>query len=69
MCIEENKLISLQDIIFCMDSDVHTKFITTGCCHTFGKKCKCGGWMHYQAVYNGEYYKCEKCLREIRKTI
>lgn len=34
----------------------------SGCCQTYGKVCKeCGGWCHYQPVYGGYYFECEKC--------
>lgn len=42
---------------FLMDGTEHT----TGCCDAFGKPCKCGGWMHYQPVYGGYFYECERC--------
>ena len=43
------------------------------CCGSFGEIClwsddispptECGGIMHYQAVYGGYYYECDKCGR------
>jgi len=50
--------------IFCMDCNEHYLEAPSCCCGSFGKKCKCGGFMHYQPVYGGEYYKCEECLEE-----
>jgi predicted nucleic acid-binding Zn ribbon protein len=52
------------DFIFHMDGSAHYKEEETRCCGSFGKKCKCGGFMHYQPVYGGYYYKCEVCLIE-----
>jgi len=52
--------------IFTMDGSEHTANDTTGCCDLFGRKCKCGGFMHHQPVYGGYYYECEKChIQEI----
>lgn len=53
--------ISVDDVIFFMDGQPHAK----GCCDRVGKKCECGGWMHYQPVYGGYFYKCEKCSKEV----
>lgn len=50
--------------IFLMDGEEHYLNALSGCCNVFGKQCSCGGFMHYQPVYGGYYYKCEKCLRE-----
>jgi hypothetical protein len=50
--------------VFFMDGSEHTKEDETGCCGSFGKKCECGGFMHYQPVYGGQYYKCEQCGKE-----
>ena len=44
-----------------MDETEHTDYKTTGCCKQFGKKCVCGGWMHYQPIYGGYFYECEVC--------
>lgn len=48
--------------LFMMDGSLHFKHSETGCCGNFGKTCKCDGYMHYQPVYGGYYYQCEKCL-------
>lgn len=50
--------------LFFMDGSAHHKEEITDCCGSFGKTCSCGGFMHYQPVYGGYYYKCEKCLSE-----
>lgn len=52
------------DTIFLMDGSPHYKIKDNGCCKITGKACKCGGWMHYQPIYGGYYYKCEDCLKE-----
>ena len=34
------------------------------CCEGFGKICPapaCGGYMHYQPVWGGYFYECERC--------
>ena len=46
---------------FTMDGTEHTDYTSTGCCQYSGKACKCGGWMHYQAIYGGYYYECDIC--------
>jgi hypothetical protein len=46
---------------FTMDGSEHESYEETGCCSGFGKRCTCGGWMHYQPVYGGYYYECEVC--------
>ena len=51
-------------IVFTMDGTKHAKHEETGCCEGFGKKCLCGGYMHYQPIYGGYYFKCELCLKE-----
>jgi len=48
------------EVLFVMDGTEHSK----GDCDQFGKRCKCGGWMHYQPIYGGYYYKCEECMDE-----
>lgn len=50
--------------LFMMDGSLHFEQEKTNCCGNFGKTCECGGYMHYQPVYGGFYYKCEKCLEE-----
>ena len=52
------------DVVFLMDGMEHTVNNETGCCDQFGKICQCGGFMHYQPIYGGYYYKCEKCKKE-----
>ena len=34
-----------------------------GCdCAVHGKNCpKCGGFMHFQPIYGGQYWECEDC--------
>ena len=33
------------------------------CCGSFAKDCeKCGGIKHYQPMYGGFIYKCDKCF-------
>ena len=49
---------------FKMDGMIHKTNSLTGCCDAFGEKCKCGGFMHYQPIYGGCYYKCEDCHRK-----
>jgi len=49
--------------VFTMDGSNHY-LDHEKCCGHFGKTCDCGGYMHYQPVYGGFYYKCEKCLKE-----
>lgn len=51
-------------IVFIMDGSEHTTNKETGCCDGFGRECSCGGFMHYQPIYGGYYYKCEICLKE-----
>lgn len=53
-----------ENTLFTMDGTEHLRESETGCCGSFGKKCECGGFMHYQPVYGGYYYKCEACLKE-----
>lgn len=49
---------------FDMDGTEHAApAATTGCCRQFGRACPCGGWQHYEAVYGGYYYQCERCGR------
>lgn len=50
--------------VFYMDGSEHEINSETGCCDRFGKTCECGGFMHYQPIYGGYYYKCEKCGKE-----
>lgn len=50
---------------FDMDGEEHTPHKETGCCSAFGKPCECGGWYHYQPVYGGYYYECEKCHKKL----
>lgn len=45
--------------MFLMDGMEH--YPDPGCCGAFGKECSCGGNLHYQPVYGGFYYKCDKC--------
>lgn len=52
------------DVVLVMDEMEHTKEETTRCCGSFGKICKCGGFMHYQPLYDGYFYQCEKCKDE-----
>ena len=50
---------------FMMDGCEHT-IGDPNCCGSFGEACthpKCSGIMHYQPVYGGYYYKCDKCGR------
>lgn len=51
------------DWTFEMDGSTHeAPTRNTGCCDSVGKQCtKCGSWMHYQPVYGGYFYQCEKC--------
>jgi len=47
---------------FKMDGCTHSDQELTNCCGNFVKICPyCNGWMHYQPVYGGFYYECEKC--------
>ena len=59
-------MVGQKDLLFVfeMDGSEHTRNEITGCCSAFGRKCECGGFMHYQPVYDGYYYKCEECLEE-----
>ena len=50
---------------FIMDGSEHTTNSITGCCDSFGKQCVCGGFMHYQPVYGGYYYECERCHKKL----
>ena len=52
-------------VIFTIDGSEHYSHEETGCCSQFGKRCECGGWMHYQPIYAGYIYKCEKCQKEL----
>lgn len=51
-------------VIFEMDGMPHYRGGEDCCCYTDGKVCKCGGYMHYQPVYGGYYYKCDECKKE-----
>ena len=53
-----------EPVVLDMDGTRHTDHETTGCCNASGKKCGCGGWMHFQGVYGGCFYQCEKCKRK-----
>lgn len=52
-------------VVLIMDGEEHTANNETECCTLMGRACiyGCGGWMHYQPVYGGQFYQCEKCKR------
>lgn len=49
-----------KELIFFMDDEEHI-VSNNDCCSNFGKKCKCGGIMHFQPVYGGIFYRCDRC--------
>lgn len=51
-------------VVFEMDGTEHFNNEETGCCTNWGGRCECGGWLHWQPVYGGYYYKCDKCKEE-----
>ena len=49
-----------KELIFLMDDNEHI-IGDNECCGIFGEKCKCGGIMHFQFVYDGIFYRCDRC--------
>lgn len=51
---------------FIMDMDCWQHYLPsskTGCCQNMDRKCPaCGGFMHYQAIWGGYFYRCENCF-------
>lgn len=48
---------------FMIDGMVHVVG-SNECCSPFSKPCECGGILHCEAVFDGEWYKCDKCGRD-----
>jgi len=54
-------------VLFAMDGTPHYRAEDCWCAvnDAYPKRCTaCGAAMHNQAVYDGEYYKCDECLHE-----
>ena len=52
------------DSKFEMDGIEHTVGDDSQCCSPFALKCDCGGILHYQPVWGGQYYECDLCHKD-----
>lgn len=51
--------------VLVMDEAPHFDMVTTGCCRSAGKRCDCGGWMHFEVGYGMDFhFQCEVCKRK-----
>lgn len=60
----QSKINRDKELVFFMDGEEHIVG-DNDCCLSFRKRCKCGGIMHFQPVYGGIFYRCDRCGKDL----